>query len=639
MKRRINKKKITAFILSFLFIMQQSLAYQVLAASEIIDGAGNPINKTDGDFNIRPDGWHGSVGFKEFDKINLEKGDTLNFIYQWMQQNQTGSGNDSIHNYTYGDISTFVNLVNNGVNINGIINTLNSDFGFTPGNLVFISPNGMVVGASGVLNVGSLSVLTPEKNSYESFKNSLGLPKGTQYAIEKVDAEGNPTYATSSLLTNAKELSVGYDPSGLDLQNGTGVIQIDGRIAARGDVNLQGASVNIGDNAKVLAGVKGPATNPDGSDPNVLQSGPTGTAEQKADNLFNLLVNADNMDTGNEFANSDGNIIITSNAGTSVGTGALVRNYGQKGDITITNTGANGVTIKGEVSNPNGELTIDNSAGGINIASGAEVLNKGTMTINNTGSNGIVIAGLADNNGTMNITNSGTNGININGTASNNGDLNITNKNGDLNINTSGRVTNTGTTDIINQDSGKGILIAGTVDNNGTLNITNETGSKGIDISGTVENDTGIATILNKINGIDVTSSGKIVSNGTELNIENHGSDGTNIQGLIQQYNKGIINIDNYNSNVVIGDNTTNDNYISSNGTVNINVENGNLLNSGVNKTLVKTTEDADLNITVANGTIGTDPAATKGSIGTDARDLTKSFNVSIDGKITSSNT
>ena len=69
------------------------------------------------------------------------------------------------------------------------------------------------------------------------------------------------------------------------------------------------------------------------------------------------------MNTGSGFANSNGNIVITSTVGTSVGANAKVRNYAANSNITINNTGASGVSIAGEVSNPNGTLAINNKGG------------------------------------------------------------------------------------------------------------------------------------------------------------------------------------------------------------------------------------------------------------------------------------
>ena len=44
------------------------------------------------------------------------------------------------------------------------------DGNFYNGHAIFISPNGMVVGASGVLNVGTLSVVTPAQDKYDGLK-------------------------------------------------------------------------------------------------------------------------------------------------------------------------------------------------------------------------------------------------------------------------------------------------------------------------------------------------------------------------------------------------------------------------------------------------------------------------------------
>ena len=73
MTQKTNKRKLIAFILSFLLIMQQSLTYQVLAASTITNADGSPIAPNGGDnvWNIRPDAGNGDLGFKLFDQFNL----------------------------------------------------------------------------------------------------------------------------------------------------------------------------------------------------------------------------------------------------------------------------------------------------------------------------------------------------------------------------------------------------------------------------------------------------------------------------------------------------------------------------------------------------------------------------------------
>ena len=114
---------------------------------------------------------------------------------------------------------------------------------------------------------------------------------------------------------------------------------------------------------------------------------------------------------------------------------------------------------------------------------------------------------------------------------------------------------------------------------------------------------------------------------------------GMNIKGKvdINHANKtGSVQFTNKNSNMTIG-HADNNNNISSNADVNIDVTDGNLLNNGVDNTLIATTNGADLNINVTNGAVGEEIGPNDGAytgIGTDARDLTKSVNVSIDGKI-----
>lgn len=76
----------------------------------------------------------------------------------------------------------------------------------TDGNLVFISPNGMVVGSSGVINVGNLSVISPTQTSYDKLSDYLALPKHQVGNINRIDiTENNP-------VTQGKyTLDIGYD--------------------------------------------------------------------------------------------------------------------------------------------------------------------------------------------------------------------------------------------------------------------------------------------------------------------------------------------------------------------------------------------------------------------------------------------
>ena len=278
-----KNRKTVAILLSSLFLLHQSMLYQALA-STITDMNGNDIPKIDGSYNIRPDAINGDIGFKEFKDLNLSQGDVLNFIFQWYQEYGAGTPN---HVYKQGDIDTFVNLVSNQIQINGIVNALTRMGGDLKqnGNLVFISPNGMVVGASGVLNVGSLSVFTPTTDSFNKLRE--GMPTDVKYSS-----------TNHNIAVNVDKT---FNPA--DITTGNAAININGKVLARGDVELKGGSVNIG--GTVLAGV---GNNTDKfTDPS--------TAANQANKLFEELVNTDNMNLGNGFANADGKIDITSTKG------------------------------------------------------------------------------------------------------------------------------------------------------------------------------------------------------------------------------------------------------------------------------------------------------------------------------------
>ena len=76
-KQTNNKKRLIATVLCSLFVLQQSLVYPVMA-SVITDGKGQTIAPIqDGHYMIRPDLFNDKVGFKEFQDLNLSKGDSF----------------------------------------------------------------------------------------------------------------------------------------------------------------------------------------------------------------------------------------------------------------------------------------------------------------------------------------------------------------------------------------------------------------------------------------------------------------------------------------------------------------------------------------------------------------------------------
>lgn len=263
--KRIGKakaNKVIAGFLAFMFLMHQSLCYQVLA-STITNGDGSPVTpSTDGSYNIRPDAINGDVGFKHFNDLNLSKGEILNFIYQYYQQGHKIDGNTITHIDKFGDINTFINLVNNGVRIDGIVNALTKLGGDikSGGNLMFITPNGMAVGASGVINVGTLSVITPTQDSYNALSRHLDLPQSPNYAIEKATVVNGKIDPDSIVYDKNWISAVNTDKTfsrdslviGNESQH---TITVDGKVFARGDIELEGGTVAVGNTGILIAGI------------------------------------------------------------------------------------------------------------------------------------------------------------------------------------------------------------------------------------------------------------------------------------------------------------------------------------------------------------------------------------------------
>ena len=274
----ICKKKLIASILCANTIL---LTMPVnIMASEI-----SGVTPTGNTYNIEAAKVSGSTGFRHYDKFNLTQGDIANLKFK--------------DNY-----SKFVNLVDNKISINGIVNTMKGN-SFYNGHAIFVSPNGMVVGASGLLNVGSLSVLTPNQNSYNLFKSAYEFDNLSQYEH------------------NARE----YNNL---IKSSDGQILINGKILARNEVNLYGSDISIGngtDRAGIVAGYTGNDSFSDYS---------------TAESTFNSLV-SNNITNANSFALSDGKLQIVANKESNFG--AEAGNI--KANITVKNAdiGANEIDI------------------------------------------------------------------------------------------------------------------------------------------------------------------------------------------------------------------------------------------------------------------------------------------------------
>ena len=472
------------------------------AATDITGVTGN-----NGVFNITPDKLNGEVGYRKYDNFNLSAGDIANLIYKY--------GNSR-------DINTFINLVQNGVKIDGILNTMR-DGNFYNGQAVFITPGGMAVGASGVLNVGSLSVITPTNDAYNSLKG--------EYA--------------SNNFANINNIS-----SLLNKSSNVGNISIDGKILAREGVQLRGGQINVGANGAIVNGITSTQAFTDRA-----------TAATQAEALFNNLVNTNGIKTASAFTKNGSNIQIKSSTGVDIA-GKVINGAADASGITsaqgnsgvfITNSGSNGTKISGlvqsthelNVFNKAGDMTINgtlkNEGANLNVSNkGGNVAIGGTLSsdrdiavTNNSSTGSLAFSGTAKG-ANANFVNEGAGGMNVTGAVSGT-KARFINRGGKLVIaNTADKVA-ADRVDVVNYGDG-GASIGGINAENG-LYVVNHKGDLSVDGHVTTGDDAIISIRNAETAGkLAVGSNGHVDGKG-KVALRNQGANGLTIDGKVTNDN------------------------------------------------------------------------------------------------------
>lgn len=472
------------------------------AATDITGVTGN-----NGIFNITPDKLNGEVGYRKYDNFNLSAGDIANLIYKY--------GNSR-------DINTFINLVQNGVKIDGILNTMR-DGNFYNGQAVFITPGGMTVGASGVLNVGSLSVITPTNDAYNSLQG--------EYA--------------SNNFANINNIS-----SLLNKSSNVGNISINGKILAREGVQLRGGQINVGANGAIVNGITSTQAFTDRA-----------TAATNAEALFNNLVNTNGIKTASAFTKNGSNIQIKSSTGVDIA-GKVINGAADASGITsaqgnsgvfITNSGSNGTKISGlvqsthelNVFNKAGDMTINgtlkNEGANLNVSNnGGNVAIGGTLSsdrdiaiTNNSSTGSLAFSGTAKG-ANANFVNEGAGGMNVTGAVSGT-KARFINRGGKLVIaNTADKVA-ADRVDVVNYGDG-GASIGGINAENG-LYVVNHKGNLSVDGHVTTGDDATIS-IRNAETAekLAVGTNGHVDGKG-KVALRNQGANGMTIDGKVTNDN------------------------------------------------------------------------------------------------------
>ena len=201
------------------------LARKVLTAVTAFSFIGNPfgalaseIVRVDGGLTEQKGNVHNiyagqivgnSTAVNRFDKFNVTAGDIANMYFQ--KKGETPQDN-------------LVNFVKSSIDVAGTVNAIKgSKIG---GNLFFLSSKGMAVTNSGVINAGSLYVMTPTE---DFMKGILGEDSRTFNEDQ-----------FNSQWSNISKMEIPVNPSG--------TITVLGTINAANDVKMTAAQIGIGEN-------------------------------------------------------------------------------------------------------------------------------------------------------------------------------------------------------------------------------------------------------------------------------------------------------------------------------------------------------------------------------------------------------
>lgn len=212
MLRKIRKNKFKALQGSFIKNLTKTLSIVAIAytvsltpafAQEIIpdNRTNTTLNTSNNVTSIYSDTIRGANAFNSFIKFNVSQGKIVNLM---VPDNCSG----------------LINLIHNeATSIDGILNSIKN--GHIGGNIFLVNPHGITVGTQGVLNVGSLTAVTPTTDFMNSFFSTAG---------------------------NISDASIESILNGNTPINNNAVINIKGRINAIEDVRLQtGDFINSGE--------------------------------------------------------------------------------------------------------------------------------------------------------------------------------------------------------------------------------------------------------------------------------------------------------------------------------------------------------------------------------------------------------
>ena len=225
-------QKVVSAVTAMGFVLQPVAAMAQIVTDIKPVGNGATVESAGNVTNI----WAGTVvndvALNVFKKFDIGANDIANMYFH--EKNGSTEANN------------LVNMVGSKININGTVNAIkNSKIG---GNLYFLSSNGVAVGAGGVVNAGTLTLMTPSDRFMKTAMAAAGtdgvLTDATNAVINifddnyKVDVD---TFKNSYLLNNwdkFQKMEVAM--------NKTGTITVNGTINTINGIRMKAAHINIG---------------------------------------------------------------------------------------------------------------------------------------------------------------------------------------------------------------------------------------------------------------------------------------------------------------------------------------------------------------------------------------------------------
>lgn len=180
--RTADRLKNLSSVLAAGFVVLPFFCGEAFAAGSIVRVDSDKNLMQSGRADIYAESVHGDVGLNRFQEFKVGNQELANLYFR-QEKDSTA-------------LNTLVNTVASRIDINGTVNAIRDNK--VGGNLYFLSKDGMVVGANGVVNAGSLTVLAAENKFKDAEAASEALKKQDWELSSKgaIDVSGTLNTAT-----------------------------------------------------------------------------------------------------------------------------------------------------------------------------------------------------------------------------------------------------------------------------------------------------------------------------------------------------------------------------------------------------------------------------------------------------------